>query len=669
MKLDLIPEPVELICKKGNFVFGKKMKIYVSGNQQRAVKRLADFVKEKLNIILQIEKIPGEKNIFIIAEKPLSLSLPVPKVPEAYVLDIGKEILIQGADPAGVFYGVATLIQMLEDGIKLPKVKINDSPAMKIRAEHWDLKGVMPTFAYLKKRICELAKYKINTLLVEYEDKIELERHPLIISPVALTKKQVAELVKTAEDNFIEVIPLVQSLGHAEYVLKHKEYSYVAESNEKCQQYCASKPESFELFKDFIEEISPLHPSKYIHIGADETRQLGECPRCAEIAKKKGKLGLYFQRVKEVCDYIISIGKIPMIWDDMFCRNFQKDLLKKLPKETILVPWLYSIRDEKETIFYAPEHRAPFSAQWLKKMYEPDIEKFFFLKHGPNAVINSGLNASYEKLQPAIKNKLRKYVEIKETPRYFNSTPAIGLIKEAGLNFVAAGAAQATDDGRFIPDSERKIPNLKAWSGIVKKHDGLGLIATEWSRSSTLTAPNAPFETRWHTVIAMAEHSWTGGKTDDKYFDQKFNSRFFGLTDLKLTDALYFLRASNERFAPAALNIMETLKPEVKRNVHTYETILNAASLLCLNMRFNQAWEGYFTPLFYKIISKTLHKSQIADMKKYLKELDAELKIKEQKTQKILSETMPSQEVEEYLKCIFTPKREMSSFIKKFLGK
>lgn len=665
--LNIIPEPVAITYKKGNFVFLKKLKVYANEKQKRAVKRLTDFVKEKLNISLQIVEISGKENTLVVGEKPVLFSSPAPKMPEGYVLDIGKEILIQGADPAGVYYGVATLIQMLEDGVELPKVRINDFPAMKIRAEHWDLKGVMPTFSYLKKRIYELSKYKINTLLVEYEDKFGFEKHPLIVSPLALTKKQVAELVKTAADNFIEIIPLVQSLGHAEYVLRYKEYSYVAESDEKCQQFCASNPESFSLFKDFIGEISPLHPSKYIHVGADETRQLGECPKCAETVKKKGKLGLYFQRVNEVCKYIVSLGKIPMIWDDMFGRNFQKDLLKKLPKETIIVPWLYSIRDDKETLFYGPEHRAPYSIQWLEKMYEPDIEKLLFLNHGPNAVVNYGLDCCYEKMAGAEKEKIRKYVEIKDSPKYFNSTPTIPLIKEAGLNFIGAGAAQATDDGRFIPNSDMKIPNLKAWSKIIKKQRGLGLIATEWSRSGTLTAPNAPFETRWHTVIAMAEHSWTGGKTDDKSFDRKFNWRLFGLGDLRLTDALYFLRVSNERFSPAALNIMERLKPEVKKNIQIYETMLNAASLLCLNMRFNQIWMGCFIPLFYKITDKTLHKSQIADMKKYLRELDADLKIKERKSREILIKTMPEQEIEEYLKCIFIPKRQMNAFIKKLL--
>lgn len=661
--LNIIPEPGKIVYKKGYLVFNKNLRIFVSRGQERAMKRLLCFVKTNLNFELQAEIIDCAENIILISEKKGKFQDAGLKKHESYILDISDRITIQGADPAGAYYGVATLIQMLEDGMKIPKCRIEDSPAMTIRAEHWDLKGLMPKFSYLKERILELSKYKINTLLVEYEDKFKFDRHPVIASPIALSKKQVADLVKTAEENFIQIIPLVQSLGHAEYVLKHKEYSHVAESKDKCQQYCASNPESFSLFKDFIEEIAPLHPSKYIHVGADETRQLGECPKCSDIVKKKGKLGLYFQRIKKVCDYIVSIGKIPMIWDDMLGRNFEKELLKKLPKETVIVPWLYSIRDDKETLFFGPDHRAPYSMQWLEKMYEPDAEKLRYLAHGPNAVVNYGLDCCYEKLDPAVKNKVRKYVEIKESPKYFNAAPTIPLIKEAGLNFIGAGAALASDDGRFMPDSEMKIPNLKAWSRIIKKQKGLGLIATEWSRSGTLAAPNAPFETRWHTVLAMAEHSWTGGTTDDKFFDKKFNWRFFGLSDLRLTDALYFLRVANARFSPAAVNIMESLFPEVKRNVHTYDAFLNAAKLIYFTMRFKQIWDGPFTSLFYKICERTLHKSQTEEIGTCIQEIKNAIHENEKATRKILLKTMQKQEVIEYLKCIFIPYRTMVKFI------
>ncbi len=133
--LNIIPEPVKTVCKKGNFVFGKNLRIFASQGQERAVKRLISFVRTNLKVNLQVEKINCLENTIIIAEKNGKFQEAGLKKEESYILDISDKITIQGADPAGVFYGVATLIQMLEDGIKIPRCRIEDSPAMTIRAQ------------------------------------------------------------------------------------------------------------------------------------------------------------------------------------------------------------------------------------------------------------------------------------------------------------------------------------------------------------------------------------------------------------------------------------------------------------------------------------------------------------------------------------------------------
>lgn len=666
--LNIIPEPAKVVRRQGAFHFGAHLMIYAGRSQRRAVRRLIQFACDNLHVALKTKEIQNDDNILLIADRFEITPRPLFEKPESYTLDIGDAILICGADQAGVFYGVMTLIQMLEDSATLPKLRVEDQPAMGMRAEHWDLKGLMPKFSYLKKRIGELSKYKINTLLIEYEDKFSFERHPAIVSGIALSKRQVAEIVKIANENFIEVIPLVQSLGHAEYVLRHPAYSHVAESRLSCQQYCASSNATLALFRDFVEEIAAIHPSKYIHVGGDEAGHLGECVKCASLVRKKGRMGLYFDYICKICEYILSIGKTPMIWDDMLCRNFRVDLLKRLPAGTVVVPWLYGIGSEREIIFCGPNHSFPFSRRWLHKMYKPNIEMLSFFYNGLSDLANAGLSSCYEQIPQPVKRKIRKYVEIEGAPKYFNSAPSVSLIEEAGLNFVGAGAALASSDGRFLPNSEMRIANLKTWSKIVAKHGGLGVIATEWARSGTLTEPNSPFEVRWHAVLAMAEHSWTGGRTDDKLFDRKFCWRLFGLCDLQLTDALYFLRASGDRFAPLALNILENLNSSVKRNLQTYEALLNAAALLCLDIHFNQTWTRYFLPLFYKIKEGTLHESQKADMEKCLEEMHSKLHKHEQLARRILLKTMPKQEVEEYLKCIFIPKLQMNNYIKNLLN-
>ncbi len=661
--LKIIPEPRKIEKKKGSLTLADTFKIFAGKEHANTVKRLQDILKKEHKLELKFKKVDSAANTLVIAEKFAKPTLSGLKTPESHTLDISSKIVIEGADPAGVFYGAMTLLQMLEDGIALPKVSIKDAPAMELRAEHWDLKGMMPTFAYLKQRLLDLSKYKINAILSEYEDKFEFEKHPKIVSPVALTKKQVKELVKIAEANFIDIIPLVQSLGHAEYVLKHKEYSFVAESDDNCQQYCATNPATFELFKEFLDEMLPLHSSKFVHVGGDETRQLGECPECAAVVEKEGKIGLYFRQIKKVCDYVVSIGKVPMIWDDMLCRNFRKDLLNKLPKETIMVPWLYSMKDEKQAIFYGPDHSVPYSKEWLKKSYGHDCEKEQFLHFFPNMAINWGTEINYGDIPANEKKKFAKYVEIKESPQYFNSAPAIPLIKDSGLRFVGAGAAQASSDGKFMPHSENKIANLKTWSKIVAKQKGLGLIATAWTRSGTLDHPNGPFDARWHMVMAMAEHSWAGGKTDDEFFDRKFNWRMFGLDDLRLTDALFFLRnPEDSRFAPTAIKLMNDAAQDITRNQSVFEVFLNAAELIRTDLLFTNIWKQNYKGWFYKIKGNTLHKSKRTALNNTLDGLAKAAKKGRASTKKALSKTMPGQEVEEYLECVFAP---IEDFVKR----
>jgi glycosyl hydrolase family 20 len=652
--LKIIPEPREIKTSKGSFIFGNKLKFFADKKQSRTVKRLSAFLKSTYNFNLEFIESDLKGNVILIAEKFIKPKLSGLKKPESYILDISSKIIIEGADPAGVFYGAMTLLQMLEDNLTLPKVKIKDSPAMKMRAEHWDLKGMMPTFSYLKKRLLDLSKYKINTILAEYEDKFEFEKHPLIVSPIALSKKQVKTLIKTANDNFIDIIPLIQSLGHAEYVLKYKEYSYVAESSDNCQQYCATNPATFELVKEFLDEILPLHPSKYVHVGGDETRQLGECPKCAAVAKKEGTMGLYFRYIKMICDHVVSIGKIPMIWDDMLCRNFRKDLLQQLPAETIIVPWIYSIKDEREPIFQGPDHTIPFSNEWIQKVYKGGNQDILTLFH--YYTINRGEDAGFENISESGKKLFEKYLECKDYPKYFNATPAIPLIKDAGLNFVGAGAAQCSRDGKFMPHSEIRIANVKVWSKIVAKQKGMGLIATEWARSGTLDSPNAPFDSRWHTVLAMAEHSWTGGRTNDKQFDLKFNWRMFGLDDLRLTDALFFLRNPEDcRFSTLTVEIMSAIRKDVKRNMDVFDIFLNAANLIKLDVFHTNIWNQKYKNWLYKIKNNTLHKTMRSGLEHSLKCLEQDIKKCRKNTIKVLSKTLPKQEVNEYVECIFTP--------------
>ena len=87
-----------------------------------------------------------------------------------------------------------------------------------------------PKLNYLKEVIKTLSEYKINTLVIEYGDKFAYEKHPALNHKESFSKDEIRELIDFANRHYIEIIPLLQSLGHLDYLLVHKEYVHLKES-------------------------------------------------------------------------------------------------------------------------------------------------------------------------------------------------------------------------------------------------------------------------------------------------------------------------------------------------------------------------------------------------------------------------------------------------------
>ncbi len=101
---------------------------------------------------------------------------------------------------------------------------------MEWRAIHVDLWFHLDRPWYYEHLFRQLAHYKINTAVFEFEDKFPYVRHPLLSAPGSMTREQVRQLVQTGKRYFIEVVPLVQTLGHTAFIAKHAEFSEPARS-------------------------------------------------------------------------------------------------------------------------------------------------------------------------------------------------------------------------------------------------------------------------------------------------------------------------------------------------------------------------------------------------------------------------------------------------------
>ncbi len=210
----------------------------------------------------------------------------------------------------------------------------------KIKGFHLDLRIQVMKPGALNAFALKLSKSGINTLIMEYEATFPFEKHPLIANRYAYTKKEIADFVKYCSTLGIDVIPLQQSFGHVEYILRFPKYASLRESNKDYSQVNPMKEKlAKELFKDLFTEMAELHPSKYIHIGCDETRLLGFGAKSKAKMEEFGVGKLYGDYVKLICDIVLEMGKTPVLWADIALKY--PESLKSLPKGVVFVDWNY----------------------------------------------------------------------------------------------------------------------------------------------------------------------------------------------------------------------------------------------------------------------------------------------------------------------------------------
>ena len=137
-----------------------------------------------------------------------------------------------------------------------------------------DFKGAPPKISYLREIFPLISKAGANALLIEYEDMFPYSGKIVNASALnAFTVNQIQEILESAKLHQLEVIPLVQTFGHLEHVLKLEEFVHLREVLNNPSTLCPTKNESFDLIQMMIDQVMALHhqegyPIKFIHIGS-----------------------------------------------------------------------------------------------------------------------------------------------------------------------------------------------------------------------------------------------------------------------------------------------------------------------------------------------------------------------------------------------------------------
>jgi hypothetical protein len=195
---------------------------------------------------------------------------------------------------------------------------------------------------YLEKWLHELAMLGYDTIIWEVENNVQWETCPECVSPDAFTKDEFRSLLTLCRSLGFNFIPLFQTLGHCEYVLKHKPYQHLAELPGTITQYCPLHPELPEFLCRWIDEYIDLFgKTDYFHIGADEAWNLGQCPTCAQFVKDHSLAELYAQHVNKILDHVRQKGVRPIIWADMLLSHPQT--LDLVDRDVVMADWMYDI--------------------------------------------------------------------------------------------------------------------------------------------------------------------------------------------------------------------------------------------------------------------------------------------------------------------------------------
>ena len=274
----------------------------------------------------------------------LSLAFDAPMEAEGYVLAIEPhEAFVIAASGAGVFYGVQTMKQLLPPaGARpvLPTGTVRDWPAMKYRGIHDDLsRGPFPTLEFMKHQMRVFASFKINIYSPYFEHTLFYPNQPMAAPPgSALTPEEAQELVRYAGQYHITVVPEQEAFGHLHQVLKYDLYQGVAETPHG-QVLAPGQPGTLPLIKDWFTEIAQEFPSPFLHIGANETFDLG-VGRTRPQVKAKGYGPVYVDFLKQIHDELAPFHRRLLFWGDI--GGADPAAVAGLPKDMIAVPWNYS---------------------------------------------------------------------------------------------------------------------------------------------------------------------------------------------------------------------------------------------------------------------------------------------------------------------------------------
>ncbi|MCC7409477.1 MAG: family 20 glycosylhydrolase [Phycisphaeraceae bacterium] len=230
------------------------------------------------------------------------------------------------------------------------------TPLVPIRGVHLDLKGVPPTFERMLDLLGLIAAARHNAVLIEWEDMFPWTVDLRFRCETAYSSEQVTAIHARARELGIEVIPLVQSLGHVETPLSLPEYAHLREVPDKPDVLNPLAPGARELIEKMVDDVLALSPGvKYFHLGGDEAWTFGTHPDTKAYIARHGKGALYLHHIAPLLDRLVAKGIRPILWHDMM-TEWDEPALRSLSSKADLMVWGYHGHPDTVQSHYNSKH-------------------------------------------------------------------------------------------------------------------------------------------------------------------------------------------------------------------------------------------------------------------------------------------------------------------------
>ncbi len=357
LDLNIIPKPVSMKISPGTFRITKNTPLVIGNpGDKDAVDFFNDYLEKYYGFKLPLSGTATGNYIAVTTAKDGD------SASEKYSLTVSSNsVLLKGQTADGTFRGIQSLIQLLpltkSAQLMIPLVSITDEPRFRYRGLHLDVSRHFFDVNDVKKYIDYIALHKMNFFHWHLTDdqgwRIEIKKYPRLTEVGAwrdgtiighapgtgndsiryggfYSQEEIREVVSYATRRHITVIPEIEMPGHAGAALASYPYLGCTGGPYKVIEgwgvfedvFCAGNDSVFIFLQDVLDEVMPLFPAAYIHIGGDECPKESwkKCPKCQQRIKDnnlKDEHGLQSYFIQRMEKYINTTGKKIIGWDEI----------------------------------------------------------------------------------------------------------------------------------------------------------------------------------------------------------------------------------------------------------------------------------------------------------------------------------------------------------------